>query len=397
VTETGHLADPPALSSPAARLRRPRVVVALTAAALALAACGQGPGAGDESTAVPTVQQSAAADGSMTAYNMAPIGGQFLDAGNGSIVRARCTSDSCSYELVSTVDGGANWKTATVPGTPVITTPLDDAYAVVLPEGQVVTEIQVSADSRPARHTADGGTVWQSQSAQPAGATYQVRDSETLVAYCAQSVNCSEPVLRVINRNGDSTSFGPPPAQMTETVSATRNADGSLWVQGRDGVGRVLLAISKNNGNSWTVNRVPAPSAATVEIAGNGNAIWALTLTDPDTGTTGGSGGTVPNEPGRRLRQSLLYSNDGGASFVAVKVPDAYRTNTGSGLGVTSGGSAVIAAGGQVVVIAADGTTTPVAAVHGAVYDLGKRVLVYSSSGSWITSDGQSWTELPRA
>ncbi|MFI5958359.1 hypothetical protein [Cryptosporangium sp. NPDC051539] len=328
---------------------------------------------------------------SLESYSGIPIGGRFSDAGHGALVRAECTADGCGYQVVSTSDGGKNWSTADVPGAPVTSTPLDDAYAVVLPGGQIVTEIQVEAD-RPARRTADGGKSWAPQRAAPLGGTNRVGSGEALVGWCAQSVDCAEPFLRVIRPNGTSASFGPPPPQLSETVGASRVADGALWVQGRDGVGRVVLAVSRDNGKSWTINRVPAAAAATVDIAGSGETAWALSLSDP---ANGGTGGTVPTEPGRKLRQSLLYSADAGRSFNPVKLPEEYRLNTGSGIGVTDSGAAVIASDGRVAVVTPDGSITDATDVEGSVYDLGGKVLVYGPNGSWVTSDGSSWAALP--
>jgi hypothetical protein len=391
VTGTSRLADPPNRAWRATPPRWARLVLPLAGLALGAAACGQGPGAGDQSTVIPTARETTGS-ASLTAYNMVPIGGRFLDADNGSIVRASCTADGCAYQLLTTTDGGHSWRLAAVPGQSVVSAPLDDANAVVLPGGQVVTEIQVAA-GRPARHTGDRGSSWPTQNAEPLGATRKVPAKDALVAFCAESVSCSEPVLRVIGPNGASSSYGPPPPTMTETISAGRVAGGALWIQGRDGVGRVLLAVSNDNGGNWRVHRIPAPAAATVDLAGGGDVVWALSLSAPD---TGGSGGTAPNAPGRKLRQTLFYSGDAGRSFALVKVPTDYQVNTGGGIGTTGTGNAVISAGGKVVVIAPDGTTNPVSSVHGAVYDLGSQVLVYSSTGSWVSSDGESWSPLPK-
>jgi hypothetical protein len=394
VTETSQKADPPESRWRSIPPRWARLVLPAAALAVALAACGQGPGPGDQTTDVPSADQSGVGETPLAAYNMTPIGGRFVGDDNGFLVRTRCTVDGCAYELLSTVDGGQTWKTAAVPGAPVVSAPLDDANAVVLPGGQVVTEIQV-ADERPARHTNDRGVSWPAQVAEPTGVTNRVPDNSALVAFCPQSIACSEPVLRVVRPNGSSSSYGPPPSTLAETVSATRVSDGALWVQGRDGVGRVLLAVSHDEGAHWTMHRVPAPAAASVDIAGGGKAAWALALTDPDTGTTAGSGGTVSFDPSREMRQSLLYSSNSGASFSPVKVPDAYRINKGSGIGVTESGNAVISAAGKVAVISPDGTVTAVTAVHGGVYDLGGRVLVFSPEGSWTSSDGENWSKLP--
>ena len=343
---------------------------------------------------MPSADRSDGGDTSLTVYDMTPIGGRFVNGDRGFLIRTRCTEDGCAYELLSTVDGGQSWRAAAVPGATVVSAPLDDANAVVLPGGQVVTEIQVAGD-RPARHSNDRGASWPAQMAEPTGATNRVPDNAALVAFCPQSIACSEPVLRVVRPNGSSSTYGPPPPTLTETVSATRVSNGALWVQGRDGVGRVLLAISHDEGAHWTMHRVPAPSAASVDIVGGAKSAWALALADPDTSTTGGSGGNVSFDPNREMRQSLLYSSDSGASFSSVKIPDAYRINKGSGIGVTQSGNAVISAEGKVAVISPDGTVTAITAVHGAVYDLGDRVLVFSSEGSWTSSDGETWSKLP--
>ncbi|TQS44957.1 hypothetical protein [Cryptosporangium phraense] len=381
MTESGRPADP---------LRRRTLLPLVVIGGLFLAACGQGSATGEtENTAGPTSDDTLSS--SLASYTGIPIGGRFEDAEHGAVVRAKCAADGCGYQVLTTSDGGKTWSTADVPGPPVTSTPLDDAYAVVLPGGQIVTEIQVDAD-RPARRTADGGKTWAPQKAAPVGVTTSVAGNEALVGWCAQSVDCAEPLLRVIRPNGTSASFGPPPAQLTETISASRVPEGALWVQGRDGVGRVVLAVSRDNGKSWTLNRVPAAAASTVSIAGAGDAAWALSLSDPD---TGGAGGTVPTEPGRKTRQSLLYSADSARTFNPVKLPEDYRLNTGSGVGVTDSGAAVIASDGRVAVVTPDGDVTDVPDVQGAVYDLGDKVLVYGPKASWVTSDGTTWNQLP--
>ena len=362
----------------------------LAIAALGLSACGEGTADGDGGTPEPASDDTLSS--SLVAYNGVPIGGRFLDADRGALVRTLCAADSCTYQLLRTSDGGQTWAASAVPGDPVSSTPLDDAYAVVLPKGQVVTEIQVDA-SRPARRTADG-TTWSPQRAAPVGTIDVVPDDAALVGWCAQSVDCAEPFLQVILANGTSRSFGPPPPTITETISATRVAEGSLWIQGRDGVGRVVLAVSRDDGRSWTINRVPAPATAVVDIAGAGEVAWALSLTDPETGS--GSGGTTPLEPGRKSRQSLLYSADSGATFNSVKLPEEYRLNTGSGVGVTDSGDAVISTDGRVAVVSPAGEVTPVKGVQGQVYDLGARILVFGARGSWTSADGESWTPLPK-
>jgi hypothetical protein len=396
------MADPPSDIQSAAPPRRLRLAahgrlpaaLAVSALTLGVAACGQGPGAGDQTTAIPSSAVSSD-DSSLTTFDMLPIGGRFRDADHGAIVRTLCTDDGCSYQLVSTADGGASWKTEAIPGQPVVNSPLDDAYATVLGNGEVVTEIQV-ADGRPARHTSDGGTSWPAQSAQPLGAATRVPENGALVSYCAQSVNCPEPVLRVINADGSSNTFGPAPGNIVETISAARAPGGNIWVQGRDGVGRGMLAISKNDGASWTMNRVPVPASASIQLAGSDDDIWALSLTDPqNSGGNTGAGDAAPIEPGRKLRQTLFYSSDGGDSFKEVKVPANFQLNTGSGVSATSSGDAVLASDGKVVIIAPDGTTKQITSVHGAVYNLGAEVLVYGSDGSWISDDGEKWKELP--
>ncbi|WP_035858253.1 hypothetical protein [Cryptosporangium arvum] len=364
----------------------------LAATTLLLGACGDRSAADSESTASPTGNDDTLSS-SLVAYDGLPIGGRFLDADDGALVRAHCGADSCSYQLLRTSDGGRSWVASTVPGDPVTSTPLDDAYAVVLPGGQVVTEIQVDAD-RPARLTTDGKT-WPAHSAQPLGVTKVVPANSALVGWCSQDVDCAEPFLRVIGPNGSSKSFGPPPPQLTETISATRVAEGSLWIQGRDGVGRIVLAVSRNEGRNWTVNRVPAPSASSVDLAGAGEVAWALSLADPD--VSGGTGGTAPSENTRRTRQSLLHSTNSGSSFDSVKLPEEYRVNTGSGVAVTDSGDAVIASEGRVAVVSPGGELTPVTQVSGAVYDLGARVLVYGPKGSWVSADGKTWSPLPKA
>lgn len=363
----------------------------LAATALLLGACGDRSAADSESSASPTSNDDTLSS-SLAAYDALPIGGRFLDADNGALVRSRCAADSCSYQLLRTSDGGRSWSASTVPGQPVTSTPLDDAYAVVLPDGQVVTEIQVGPD-RPARRTADGKN-WTEHSAQPLGVTSVVPSNSVLVGWCAQDVDCAEPFLRVIGPKGTSTSFGPPPPQLTETVSATRADEGSLRVQGRDGVGRTVLAVSRNDGRNWTINRVPVPSASSVDLAGSGEVTWALSLADPD--VSGGTGGTAPSENNRRTRQSLLYSTNSGGSFGTVKLPEEYRPNTGSGVGVTDSGDAVIASEGRVAVVSPGGELTPVPQVSGAVYDLGAQVLVYGPKGSWVSADGKTWSPLPK-
>ncbi|WP_073262178.1 hypothetical protein [Cryptosporangium aurantiacum] len=367
------------------------MVPLLAAAALVLAACGDGT-AGDQnqSTAGPTSDDTLTS--SLDAYNDAPIGGRFSDAERGALVRARCAADSCTYQLVRTEDGGATWSVSAIPGAPVTSAPLDDAHAAVLPGGQVVTEIQVGAD-RPARHTADGGKTWPAHNAAPLGVTDKVPSNGALVGWCSQSVDCAEPFLRVILPSGASASFGPPPAELTETVRATRVADGSIWVQGRDGVGRVLLAVSRSNGTEWTTNRVPAPASSNVDIVGTGELAWVLSLSE-DSG--GGTGGTAPGAPARKLRQSLLYSQTAGASFDSVKLPEEYRLNTGSGIGVTDAGDAVISSDGRVAVISPSGQVTPVNDVKGAVYDLGPQILVHGPGGSWVSADAKTWSPLPK-
>ncbi|GAA0230002.1 hypothetical protein [Cryptosporangium japonicum] len=362
------------------------------ATVLLLGACGDRSAADSESTASPTGNDETLSS-SLVAYDGLPIGGRFRDAENGALVRAKCTADSCSYQLLRTSDGGQSWTASTVPGEPVTSTPLDDAYAAVLPGGQVVTEIQVGAD-RPARLTTDGKT-WPEHSAQPLGVTNVVPSNSALVGWCSQDADCAEPFLRVIGPNGTSKSFGPPPPQLTETVSATRVAEGSLWVQGRDGVGRIVLAVSRDDGRNWTINRVPAPSASSVDLAGAGEVAWALSLAEP--GVSGGTGGTAPSETGRRTRQSLLYSTNSGGSFESVKLPEKYRLNTGSGIGVTDSGDAVIASDGRVAVVSPGGELTPVSEVSGAVYDLGAQVLVYGAKGNWVSADGKTWSPLPKA
>ena len=130
-----------------------------------------------------------------------------------------------------------------------------------------------------------------------------------------------------------------------------------------------------------------------MDLAGVGEVVWALSLADPN---TGGSGGTVSAERGRKTRQSLLYSTNSGGSFDSVKLPEEYRLNSGSGVGVTDSGDAVISAAGRVAVVSPSGEVTPVDDVTGAVYDLGSRVLVYGPQGSWVSADGATWTALPK-
>lgn len=394
VTETSRLADPPARRLPALRSSR-RFLAGMLASTALVAACGQGPGAGDDrGTSTPTVDESdSTLSSSLAAYNGTPIGGRFIDADRGAVVRTLCTEDGCRYQLLTTADGGVHWQMADVPGPPVLSAPLDDAYAAVLPSGEVITEIQVD-DDRPARHTTDGGKTWPAQSAAPKGITTHVPANGVLVDWCAASVTCVEPLLRVIGPGGDSASFGPPPAQLSETISAGRVAEGSLWIQGRDGVGRILFAVSRDDGAHWTVTRVPVAAAATVEIVGAGEVAWALSLTDP--ASAGGTGGTVPVERGRMLRQSLLYSANSGASFELVKLPEDYRLNTGSGIGITESGDAVISSDGKIAVVSPEGDVTAVKDVRGAVCDLGSRTLVYGSTGSWVSTDGENWRALPK-
>jgi hypothetical protein len=212
---------------------------------------------------------------------------EFIDADRGFLLTRDCAA-SCTAWVSATTDGGRTWSTARAPGT--FGTPPTAAVHSLVVTGDRITLV----DAGGTRSSSTDGVAWDTATGPPAPAGPALPGDARLILLDG----------RVAALLHDGTSLVTPPTQPPLTVtwvSPVRAGNASWWVGGAVD-GQPAVAVSRDNGATWT--RTMFPGTGTARVAFLGTDVH-VALTDPRTSPPGLTG--------------VATSTDGGAQFTGPR------------------------------------------------------------------------------
>ncbi|MEV4517262.1 sialidase family protein [Dactylosporangium sp. NPDC049525] len=209
---------------------------------------------------------------------------EFIDADRGFLLTRECAAASCTAWVSTTTDGGRTWSTARAPGG--FGTPSLGAVPSLVVTGSRIT--LVGADGT--RSSSTDGVTWDTAAGAPAPAGAALPGDARLVLLDGR--------LAALLHDGTSLVAPPtqPPLSVT-WVSPVRAGDASWWIGGAVD-GHPAVAVSRDNGVTWTPTTFSGTGTARVAFLGTD---VHVALTDPRTSPPGLTG--------------VATSTDGGARF----------------------------------------------------------------------------------
>lgn len=312
----------------------------------------------------------------------------FADARHGHALRAKCGQFDCALELVSTTDG-EHWtarevaKTGRSPGT--------GGRLFVLGGERVAVDWYPIDDPVQLRrvYSADSGQTWTRVPADIEGTVRSIPDGAWLEPACVAAYeSCDSAVTVILPDTGRSARLVNAPRLARPTAGTVPPDGGRWWVAGRDLRTHLwALAVSADNGRTWTVTRVPWPGAPPDlgwAVADRGTELVAIATgrVDP-TGVLG--------------LLAIFRSGDGGRTWTKTRGP----------LPGSVAGTPVVAADGALLVNTQDGqalrssdggrTFVPVAPAYRGVAFWSRSGYVAASGPDHplqFSSDGIHWRDL---
>ncbi|MFG3507670.1 WD40/YVTN/BNR-like repeat-containing protein [Streptomyces sp. NPDC047821] len=276
----------------------------------------------------------------------------FAADGSGFALLAQCVEDEATPENgfcrqhVAVLDRGApRWALRTSPLPEVHGTVGVSAELVVLGRDRAL--IREASERHPSRtwFTADGGRSWKAGDLRAAGTVGAIPEGAALSVQCPGPAGplaqeCDRSRLVVVSpRDGRARFLTREPRLGGYPVPAARpEPDGSWWVSGVDpGSGRTAVAVSRDAGRTWTVSRLPGPSA---------DAAWRVAVSvAPDAVYAAETGEVRGVEQTKNPLRALHRSLDGGRTWTRV-----WTSGPASGEPRTLVGVAVAGLGGRLVV-----------------------------------------------
>jgi DNA-directed RNA polymerase specialized sigma24 family protein len=180
----------------------------------------------------------------------------FADERHGHALRIDCGQFACDLDLVSTANG-ENWTTREV--TPARRLPGSTGRLHVLgPDEVAVDWSPVDEPNRMARvYSADSGRTWTRVPTGQHGTVRAIPPGATLQTTCAPSGAACELAV-VLPGSGRSARLATAPPLYRPTAGTVPIAGGRWWIVGRDPRTRGwALAVSADDGRTWTVSRLP--------------------------------------------------------------------------------------------------------------------------------------------
>jgi photosystem II stability/assembly factor-like uncharacterized protein len=312
----------------------------------------------------------------------------FADARHGHALRAKCGQFDCALELVSTTDG-EHWtarevaKTGRSPGT--------GGRLFVLGDERVAVDWYPIDDPVQLRrvYSADSGRTWTRVPADVEGTVRSIPAGASLEPACVAAYeSCDAAVTVILPDSGRSARLANAPRLARPAAGTVPLDGGRWWVAGRDlTTHRWAVAMSADDGRTWTVTPVPWPGAPADlgwAVAGRGTELLATATGRVD--STGALGVLA-----------IFHSDDGGRTWTKTRGP----------LPDPVAGTPVAAADGSLLVNTQDGralrstdggrTFTPAAPAFRGVAFWSRSGYVAASGPDHplqFSSDGLHWRDL---
>jgi hypothetical protein len=329
------------------------------------------------------------------------VDAEFVSADRGYLLAADCHLDWCTLTFGATEDGGRTWLTSPAPGDFAKVRP-DAVPALVTLGNQVTVTSNTSRRESLVRDVSDdGGSHWTEERGTWEGALPVVelpvhaRPVAVLGDHgCAGEVYVwvPRPSTRTDAAAGLDVLANQPPINVCWAAS-TPAPDGAWWVAGveggtQPGQGRAAVAVSRDNGRTWTPTVLDQPGASGARVATLGRLVYVATLA--------ARGSTDAN---RDALTAVYASDDLGRSFTRHTHTGAPSTLAGDLVPLLDGRLLLVDANGQWYVSGNAGTSwlaavglhpTGRVARTAAGYVAYKLTKVYTA----FSVDGSTWRKL---
>ncbi|MFD7323700.1 WD40/YVTN/BNR-like repeat-containing protein [Streptomyces sp. NPDC059875] len=247
----------------------------------------------------------------------------FAADGSGFVLLADCVTDEkvpangfCRQHVAVLDRGAKSWVLRKSPLPELRGTDGVSANLLVLGPGRaLIEEGGAEPETQRTWFTRDGGRSWRQGDRRTVGTTAAIPAGAVLTTDCAQPAgssvdDCARERLVVISpqdgrrralAKGPLLGAHPRPAEVAEP-------DGSWWASGTDPLsGRAAVAVSRDAGRSWSVSRLPSPTAEpgrhTSVVVGR-DAVYAAEM-----------GELKGGEPVKNPMRALHRSRDGGRTW----------------------------------------------------------------------------------
>ena len=246
---------------------------------------------------------------------------------------------SCRVASLAVTSDGTDWVQRGVPASRANDGTTSDSNGMVWPGLSVLGPRSVFYQAAPSGpgsgfFSSDAGLSWTAVPAGVNGTVAAIPTGGVLQAVCpiGGSDPCTTVALTVrLPGNGHLVKLDHQPDIAVEHANAAPLSDGSWWVSGNK-AGKPALAVSRDQGGSWTTSLLPAVAGQELfisSVTGSGNRLWALDI------------GQLPDVKNGLL--GVFRSDDNGKSWVvAWKAKPGKQPRSALGVGIASGSRLVI-------------------------------------------------------
>jgi hypothetical protein len=266
-----------------------------------------------------------------TSFNLQPAivyNVEYADTRHGYALWGRCRPNGadCERKLLVSEDGNS-WTRRSFDDPRLASPAKLDGRLVSLGGGRLVLSDMAAGRFR----TTDGGRIWQEIPSTPEQMLTSLPPDGILEAACTESVSdpslCRRRRLMVtLPDTGLRAWLATPPPLGRVWPEPRRTPDGGWWVTGLDrATGNWGVAVSRDDGRSWTVTFLPAVNRVgfdRITLAWSNSAVYALAT------------GLVANVAEPRSLLGIFRSADGGSSWEQTWVGDGRQPRSLGGVGV---------------------------------------------------------------
>lgn len=222
--------------------------------------------------------------------NLTIASADMTDARHGFTLFQSCTQQvlPCRVITIAVTQDGSHWVNHPVPAAPANQGTTIEPNGVVAPAvtalgGNSVFYQAAPSGPKSGYFSSDAGLTWATVPPGVNGTTPTIPAGSVLQASCPSGG--SDPCLTValtvrLPGNGHLVKLAHQPDIAVESANAAPLADGSWWVTGTK-AGKPALAVSRNQGRTWTSSTVPVVPGQylyTSSVTGNGGKLWALVI-----------------------------------------------------------------------------------------------------------------------